>query len=206
MFIICQPPVHVIRTGTGSQGEPSLYFSVTSTYYWIYSDKGSGASMDVTIYRPMPSDPAYKIIGDYAQGNYYAPTGSTLIVRALNDDPNNPLLQPPKDYSLVWNDKGSGGDYDGSIWYPVAPDGYLSIGYVGQTGYDKPYIPNYACVRRDMCVDSIPGPLIWNDRHSGAHMDVSVYQLMGVTGVFLAQGNYNPYVGPCHKFAGITNT
>lgn len=204
MFTPGQPPIHVIRTGKeGAQGEPTLQVSVTSIYSWIYDDRGSGANMDVTIYRPTPSDPTYKILGDYAQGNYSAPSGSSLIVRAINDDPNFPLLKQPVDYSEVWNDKGSGGHHDGSIWFPVPPDGYLSIGFVCQAGYSKPSVQNYACVRRDLCIDSSPGQLIWNDRSSGAHMDVSLYQLIGVTGVFLAQGNYNPYTGPCHKLSGM---
>jgi hypothetical protein len=159
--------------------------------------------MDVTIYRPTPTDTSYSIIGDYAQGNYSAPTGSSLIVRAINDDPNFPLLKEPIDYREVWNDKGSGGTYDGSIWYPVAPDGYLSIGYVCQGGYTKPIIPSYRCVRKDLCIDASPGQLIWNDRNSGASRDVSLYQIIGVMGAFLAQANYNPYTGPCHKLSGM---
>ena len=204
MLTLGQPPIHTIRAGKeGAQGEPTLQVSVTSLYSWIYDDRGSGASMDVSIYRPTPSDPTYKILGDYAQGNYYSPSGSSLIVRAINDDPQFPLLKQPVDYSEVWNDKGSGGNHDGSIWFPVPPDGYLSIGFVCQSGYSKPSVANYACVRRDLCVDSSPGQLIWNDRNSGAHMDVSLYQLIGVTGVFLAQGNYSPYTGPCHKLSGM---
>lgn len=206
MFSSSQPPIHIIRTGKGAegvQGEPTLQVSTTSIYFWIYNDKGTGAHMDVSIYRPTPTDSSYSILGDYAQGNYYSPSGTSLIVRAINDDPQFPLLKSPIDYSEVWNDKGSGGHHDGSIWFPVPPDGYISIGFVAQAGYDKPSIPSYACVRRDLCVDAEPGQLIWNDRHSGAHMDVSLYQIIGVTSAFVAQGNYNPYTGPCHRLSGM---
>ena len=206
-MLISDPPLHVIRTGKAAQagqvaqGEPTLFVSTTSIYTWLYNDSGSGASMDVSIYRPTPSDGTYKIIGDYAQGNYNPPVGTSLIVKAINDDPNFPLIKPPVDYTEVWNDKGSGGNHDGSIWFPVPPDGYISIGFVCQTGYNKPSISNYACLRKDLCVDASPGQLIWNDRSSGASKDVSLYQIVGVSSSFLAQGNYNPYVGPCHKLA-----
>jgi len=210
-MLISEPPIQIIRTGKAAaqapgaqviQGEPTLFVSTTSVYTWLYNDSGSGASMDVTLYRPAPTDISYSILGDYAQGNYSNPTGTSLIVKAINDDPNFPLIKLPIDYSEVWDDKGSGGNHDGSVWFPVPPDGYISIGFVGQTGYSKPSLQNYACLRRDLCVDAAPGQLIWNDRNSGAHGDISIYQIVGVPGSFVAQSNYNPYIGPCHKLAG----
>lgn len=201
------PPIHIIRAGgkTGAEvkGEPTLIVSTTSIYNWLYNDKGSGAGMDVTIYRPVSSDDSFSIIGDYAQGNYEQPTGTSLIVKAINDDPNNPLLKPPYDYNEVWNDHGSGGDHDGSIWFPVPPNGYYSLGFVCNGGYNKPSISNYACVRKDLVVDAQPGSLIWNDRGSGAYKDVSIYQIIGVSSAFVAQSNYNPYTGQCHKLASM---
>jgi Vacuolar protein sorting-associated protein 62 len=198
------PPTHVIRTGKkgeSAKGEPTLIVSNTSYYTWLYDDRGSGATMDVTIWRPIPSDNSFYIIGDYAQGNYSAPVGSSFIVEAINDDPKAPLLKEPVDYNEVWNDHGSRGNHDGSIWYPVPPNGYITIGFVGQTGYTKPYIPNYRCVRRDLTTPAQAGALIWDDKKSGANMDVSLYQILGVPSAFVAQGSYGPYTGPCNKLA-----
>jgi hypothetical protein len=200
------PPVQVIRasgkTDASAKGEPTLHVSNTSIYVWIYNDKGSGAQKDGSFYRPVPSDPEYYILGDYAQGNYSEPSGSSVIVKAINDDPNSPLLKEPIHYNEVWNDKGSGGHYDGSIWYPVAPDGYIAIGFVCNGGYNEPWIPSYRCVRKDLVIDAQPGSLIWSDKGSGTDKDVSVYQIIGVTSAFVAQGNYDPYTGPCRKLAG----
>ena len=205
MSSLSQPPIHVIRVGNAKQegqtleAEPYLIVSTTSQYTWLYNDRGTGANMDVSIWRPLPADNTFSIVGDYAQNNYYDPAGTSLIVKAINDDPSNPLLKPPINYSEIWDDKGSGGTHDGSIWWPVPPDGYLSLGFVGQNGYSKPFIPNYACVRKDFCKDSVSGLLIWNDKGSGANKDVSIYKLEGVKGAFVAQSNYSPYVGPAHK-------
>jgi Vacuolar protein sorting-associated protein 62 len=199
-------PIQVIRasgkTGESAKGEPTLIVSTTSNYGWLYNDQGSGAHMDVSIYRPQPSDSSYSILGDYAQGNYSGPTGNSLIVKAVNDDPANPLLKYPMGYAQVWNDHGSGGHNDGSIWFPVAPDGYRAIGFVCVGGYDPPILANYACLRRDLTVDAQAGSLIWNDQGSGAHMDVSLYQNPSVASTFVAQGNYNPYTGACYKLSG----
>ena len=188
-------------TSRVSQGEPSLYVSYTSNYNFVYNDTGSGSDGDVTIYRPAPTDVNYFIVGDYAQGNYGAPAGSSIIVSAVNDDPDHPLLAVPSGYQQIWNDKGSGGDYDGSVWRPIAPDGYLVLGCVGNQGYDQPVIPNYRCIRKDMVTDAAVGAWIWSDKGSGADNDVSLYQNAGASGLFVAQGNYDPYTGPCFKLA-----
>ncbi|HET9712882.1 MAG TPA: Vps62-related protein [Pyrinomonadaceae bacterium] len=208
-MLISGPPIQVIRASalagtTRVKGEPQLLYSTTSSYGWLYNDSGSGASMDVSIYRPSPSDSTYFILGDYAQGNYNPPVGSSIIVKPVDDDPNFPLIKLPKDYTEVWNDRGSGGDHDGSIWWPVAPDGYISIGFVCQTGYSKPSLTNYACVRKDLCLDTTAGSLIWNDKNSGADNDVSLYLLNGVSSSFVAQPSYDPYTGPAHKLKLLT--
>lgn len=182
-----------------AKGQPTLLVSNTSNYNWLYADNGTGASMDVTIYRPAPTDTSFFIVGDYAQGNYNPPVGTSLTVKAINDDPANPLLKAPIKYNQIWNDHGSGGKYDGSIWHPIAPDGYVALGDVCATGYNEPAIPNYMCIRKDLVTESSAGTLIWNDRGSGAGMDVSIYQLLGVAGAFVAQGNYNPYSSACYK-------
>ncbi|HEX7316671.1 MAG TPA: Vps62-related protein [Pyrinomonadaceae bacterium] len=197
-------PLRIIRpsgpkTEKTTQAEPTLLVSLTSNYNWLYNDHGTGSSMDVSVYRPAPSDSTFFIVGDYAQGNYNNPYGPSLIVKALNDNPSNPLLKAPTGYSQVWNDHGSGGTYDGSFWYPVAPDGYVSIGCVCNGGYNPPVIPQYMCVRKDLTTSAQGGPLIWNDRGSGANMDVSLYQIVDVPGTFVAQGNYNPLNTPVWK-------
>jgi hypothetical protein len=196
-----EAPVHVIHLG--AQGEPTLLISTTSNYTWLYNDKGSGADMDVTIWRPTPTNTDYYIIGDYAQGNYSQPTGSSLIVMALNDDPNNPLIKAPVGYTEVWNDHGSGGDNDGSVWFPVPPDGYISIGFLGQTGYNAPS-PKYACLRRDLVQQTQVGTLIWSDKGSGANGDVALYSIVGVPNAFVAQANYNPYNGSVYQIKGAS--
>lgn len=196
-----QRPIRIPALPPGTvktTAQPYLLLSYTYYYTWIYDDSGSGATMDVCIWRPNPPD-GYFIIGDYAQGNYGEPTDPATIVTAVND-PNNTLLQPPLWYEQVWNDRHSGGDFDGSIWAPSAPDNYVSIGCVGQLGYDSPSIPGYRCINRSLVENGQLGNLIWNDRHSGATLDVELFADLDIVGIFLAQGNYNPYTGPCFAF------
>jgi len=197
-----EDPIRVIRTA--AKGEPYLITGHTSLYTFLYNDRQTGGVHDVTIYRPNPENQSWYSIGDYAQNNYHPPTGSSPIILAVNDDPDNPLIKPPKEYRQVWNDKGSGGLHDGSIWFPVPPDGYISIGFVSQTGYQPPGTSgtpaiHYGCVRQDQVERATAGPAIWNDRHSGAHQDVTIYEINGEQCVFLAQPNYDPYSGQAYR-------
>jgi len=96
---LSQPPVHVIRVGKAKQegqsleSEPYLIVSTTSQYTWLYNDRGTGAHMDVSIWRPAPTDNTFSIVGDYAQSNYYDPAGTSLIVKAINDVAHSANIQ-----------------------------------------------------------------------------------------------------------------
>jgi hypothetical protein len=194
----------LVRASQAVQGEPSLLLSTTGSYNWVTSDKGSGADADVTIFRPNPDDSSYFIIGDYAQGNYGNPTGSSVIVKAINDDPLSPLLKPAKSWSCVWTDKGSGGDYDWSIWAAVVPDGYTAIGMVATLGYSAPDIQNYRCLRKDLVQQTTATTQVWSDSGSGADSDVTIWAIGGMPNAFVAQGNYTPYSGTVYLIKGVS--
>ncbi|NJL26985.1 MAG: Vps62-related protein [Thermoanaerobaculia bacterium] len=187
---------------TADQGEPTLLIGNTSQYNWVWNDSGSGANDDVTVWRPSPTDSTFSIIGDYAQGNYSDPTGTSLTLKAINDNPSAPLLAAPVGWRQVWNDKGSGGDHDGSIWSPVPPDGYVALGHVANSGYDAPNISNFVCVRRDLVETTQVGAIIWADHGSGANSDLTLYSIQGVQSAFVGQANYNPFSGTVYKIKG----
>ena len=199
-----QSPVSIIhRKGVTApvKGEPALLVSTTSSFKFITDDRGSGASMDLTIYRPAPVEGRF-IVGDYAQGNYNPAEGAALIIWAVNEDPNYPILKAPTGFTQIWNDRGSGARLDTVIWRPVAPDGYITLGCVATAENKQPEIALYRCIRQDYVEDTGVGNLIWNDRKSGAHASVSLWQLEGVRGAFVAQANYDPYIGQADKVAG----
>ncbi|HEV8583058.1 MAG TPA: Vps62-related protein [Thermoanaerobaculia bacterium] len=163
---------------------PVLVLSTTSRFERIWWDKGSGADMDGAFYRPQPQD-GFFILGDYGQGNYNSPNGTALTIRVDQDDPNQPALKPPDDYVLVYSDKGSGADEDGSFWAPIPPFGYVVCGHVVQRGYQKPSVPSFRCLRYDLAKSvTIAGNLIWNDRGSGAEMDVSIYRNLALNTIY----------------------
>ncbi|MCP4111816.1 MAG: Vps62-related protein [Desulfobacteraceae bacterium] len=86
-------------------------------------------------------------------------------------------LAPPVSYNQIWNDRDSGGEEDGSIWLPVPPEGYTAIGGVAQTGNEMPKIENLRCVRTNLVTIGSVGELIWDDKNSGATLDISIWQI-----------------------------
>ena len=173
-----------------------LKFGTSSSFELKWNDQGSGADRDGAFYRPIP-DAGFFILGDYGQNNYSAPRGTVITVTEIDSNPKDPLLAPPIDYVLIWADTGSGADRDGSFWQPLPPNGYVALGCVSQSGYEKPSIADYRCLRLDQVKPGESSGLIWNDRGSGADSDVSVYGT-AVTNVIHAQGNYNPPEGPIY--------
>jgi hypothetical protein len=84
----------------------------------------------------------------------------------------------PVSYTKIWDDGKSGGKNDGTIWRPNAPSGYVSLGDVATGGYDAPSTNDIWCVREDLVVESDYDPTkIWDDRGSGARMNVSVWAI-----------------------------
>lgn len=186
---------------TGSKEGPTLHVSITEHYSWIWNDKGSGSSADCTVWRPQVAPgQGYFIIGDYAQGNYNTPVGGSLVVSSVNDDPNSPLLMPPDGWVQVWNDKGSGGDYDGAIWAPTPPAGYYALGHVATAGYHAPSIAEFRCVRADLLEPTNAGSIIWADHKSGVKEDCTLFSIPLVPNAFVSQRNYAPsYQGPLFR-------
>jgi hypothetical protein len=140
---------------------------------WVYDDRGSGADRDVSVWRPnVAKYPGYYSLGDVAVP-FYGPHNMQALLVSTGSGSN--VLAPPVDYTLVWNDKGSGGDSDGSFWKPIAPAGYTCLGTVTVRGYTKPSTDLIRCVKSEYVLPA-NATFIWSDRGSGADMDVTLYR------------------------------
>ena len=183
---ICQPDI----------AQPTLVVSNTNNFTYVINDAGSHASKDVTIWRPTPDSPDFFIIGDYAQPNYNAPSGTAYIVKALNDDPNHPLLVPPKSFSFVWQHEDGSGDTQMTLWQPIAPDNYVAIGCVAwlrDSGQPTPAsFPSYRCVRLDLVESTGIVGEIWNDHGTKSRWDGSIWSIASVPNAFVAVQSYDP--------------
>jgi hypothetical protein len=145
-----------------------------------WSDKGSGADLDGFFFTPS-AESSYYIIGGYASRKGDPNAKKCVIsVRPSKSNPEETpeLLVPPSDWSLIWTDKGSGADTDGSMWHGVPPGkGYKCLGSVAQKGYKKPVLSNYRCVHSGLTKKIQNKSIVWTDKGSGADRDVTVFNL-----------------------------
>jgi len=140
-----------------------------SDYAWIYDDTGSGAFADGSIWRPVVPD-GYVSIGDVAHASHAEPAFATLVIR---DDPD--ALRPPLAYEQIWNDVGTLGDHDVTIWNPIPPPGYACLGSVATPSHDvPPALGQIRCVHQRYLVRG-EASLTWTDAGSLGFQDAGLW-------------------------------
>lgn len=100
----------------------SLDIKYVNQYDLVWWDKGSGGDHDGSYYRPKTPAGYYRL-GHYGMGGYGAPTEASIVVKELKPG----MLVRPVGYSKIWDDSGSGADWDGSFWQPNPPQGYKCL-------------------------------------------------------------------------------
>lgn len=138
----------------------------------IWKDSGSGGYHDISIFRPRgPS--GYYVVGDIAIGNYGSPR-TALLAKAM--DGKEDVFANPTSFRRRWTDRGSGADWDVSFWEPICPYSYLPLGHAAVRSHgSSPPRERFACVKHTHVVQG-DWNWVWNDRGTGANVDVSVYQ------------------------------
>ena len=192
-------PVWVYDCQVLDVGELLITFCDVFQYRW--DDRGSGGDYDGSYYHPLP--PAdFKALGSLGFRSYYNPNGihAVMVVKAK---PGSNALVAPLDYTLVYNDIGSGANDDGSFWTPVPPTGYIAMGTVAQSGYGKPSLNDVVCVREDLTIIGESGDFIWIDQGTGANMWLGTWKIDPpdagphedaylATGTFVGWEHWNP--------------
>jgi len=152
-----------------------LLIKYVDQFTWEWSDYGSGADDDGSYWQPV-APTGYYPLGSVGGDAWSDPTNvkAAIVVRELND---SGALAAPTDYQLIWNDSGSGADYDGSFWLPIPPAGYVACGVVAQQGWSKPGLNEVRCVRSDLVSNGKVGSWIWDDSGSGASSDFGSWEI-----------------------------
>ena len=104
--------------------------------------------LDLSIWRPQPPQ-GYHSIGDYAERTQSPNPGSGAIaIKEVKKDPKAlSLLAAPIGYTPVWSSELTSGIYGHvSIWRPMAPPGYVALGYVANRGLSQPSLDDMKCV------------------------------------------------------------
>lgn len=127
-FIFCSLYVHA------TQGSPPpIIFKRTTSFTWIYSDSGTGADRDVSIWSPSDPEYGYFPVGDVAVASHCSLGISATVVKEIVPG----SLAAPLSFTEIWNDRGSGGTYDVRIMRMNPPSGFTCLGHVAVLGYSN---------------------------------------------------------------------
>ncbi|MFT5834712.1 MAG: hypothetical protein ACI97N_002352 [Cognaticolwellia sp.] len=166
----------------------SLELASVSEFTHVYSDRGTGSNMDLSIWAPvLPS--GYFALGHLAKNGYEAPNTSMTVVKGLVKG----AIAYPTGYTLVWKDEGSGGNQDGAFWEPIAPAGYSALGTVVTASWSQPPLTAVVCLRNDLLWAENISDLIWNDKGSGASSDLSLWNLQASSATLISSGSFFSY-------------
>ncbi len=181
-----------------------LLINFTTEFHLLWNDKGSGAHMSASFWRPEISANHlnnYFSLGDVAVEGY-SQINNRKIVAVVSDANavDGTALRPPERLAAVWNNQGSKGAAEISVWRPIPPAGYVAMGNVCSVGYDSPPLTAIRCVRADLVIASQLGEIIWNDKGSRANVDFSAWDIIPpeaqpgeaylAPGTFLGVGSY----------------
>ncbi|KAF8909592.1 hypothetical protein CPB85DRAFT_1307380 [Mucidula mucida] len=139
------------------------------------TDSGSGASKDISVWRPN-LDADWYYLGQGAESNWNnAPLG--IVVHALEPD----ALRDVVGWERVWDDAGSHKGTDFALWRGIPPnDEYVVVGGIFSTnkGWAEPDYDQrrgIKAIRRNLLVTDDTFQ-VWNDKGTHAAKDGSVWK------------------------------
>ncbi|MCH2040143.1 MAG: ricin-type beta-trefoil lectin domain protein [Saccharospirillaceae bacterium] len=137
-------------------------------YNWVWNDNDSGADTDASIWRPIAPQ-GFVCLGDVTTTNHgIAP--STDLIRCVHES----YVQASQHTNWKWNDNGSGGKYDVSLWDGHNSDGSsLNTGSMrANRGHSAPARNLFQLIKRDR-TQEVTGPEFRELKVMGVCMDTS---------------------------------
>jgi len=161
----------------------------------VSSDRGSGAKMNLAVYRPK-----------LPEGWYWVGQSGNCSAKLIRVKPLVPgVVTGPLSYHCAWTDAGSGKDHGYSLWNISPQPNYRALGGIARLGKKRTdwvspngdEVKGVACVHESLCAEGDIGGLIWNDAGTHARADGSVWEIKpkGENGIhahtFFCQGNHS---------------
>lgn len=152
----------------------------TLEFQRIWTDSGALSGLGgVSIWRPIAPLGCW-ILGDcFMNGFDPPPYVNTLQIGELSyGELGNQYLADPDKYELVWHDGNPKVDQRLSIWNPIAPCGYISMGSIASIGMSPPDV-DVKCIAQQLTLKGLPprAPL-WHV--SGDHMTINPFSVWRV--------------------------
>ncbi|KAJ0444039.1 putative vacuolar protein sorting-associated protein [Helianthus annuus] len=170
------PPGGGFAGGTIDFG--GLLVSQVTTFNKIWSaNEGGPGNAGATFYDAASIPEGFSVLGCYSQPNNMPLFGHILVGKDVTNNPSNPTLKSPIDYTLVWSSVSLNikNDGDGYIWFPNPPDGYKAVGYVVTSSSEKPALNRVSCVRSDLTDTLESDEWVWGPSKSLNASGFNVY-------------------------------
>ena len=139
---------HIIKYRSNFKFKQRLYKKTTKYFNKIHTFVSGKGQID--IWRADPIENFYPL-GDMLT---FTPSNESTVVPIFTTYLVNGATENPINYELIWNNKGSYNSKKCSIWKPIAPDGFISLGYIVHNSYTMPSVDLVRCVATDF-VDEI---------------------------------------------------
>jgi len=154
-----------------------LLIRYVNAFAWQWNDEDSGGTYFISYWHPVAdTGNGWYPVGSLARNTWNTPVPTVPMV-VVKDSLGTGALASPTDYVLVYNDAGSGGKHDGSMWKPVCPGGYVALGVVTNSGYGKPALDAVRCVKARYTTPGTIGDWLYDDRNTGADRYLSLWEI-----------------------------
>jgi hypothetical protein len=186
-----------------------LRVTMTSSLNWAWDNNSYGSNRGCCFWNPGHQG-NMRPLGSVCVGkrNYWETNWRAVILFGQNPDSTNPIpaVKRPTDYWRTWWESNDHSWHMGSVWRPIAPDGYVALGDVMVNSVEKPSLDQIWCLRADLVKPATYWPAsVWDDRGSGKSQDISIWaivpEVMSVNGAesiplfadtFIHSSNYGP--------------
>ncbi|WP_028810945.1 Vps62-related protein [Streptomyces flavidovirens] len=159
-------------------GALQLSFANQFSFAWNDKDTGSKFKNDIAFWRPgrFSSTARPPAVGNLVVKDFHDPHGRFNYLFLDEAAAGGQMLKAPVDYRFLWNDRGTGSKFYGTIWRPIPPPGYVVLSDLFWPGRDKPPLNAVSCVRKTLDGRNYVRPAeigheVWNDRGSGSSGD-----------------------------------
>jgi hypothetical protein len=153
-----------------------LLIRYVNDYVWQWNDSESEGTYYISYWHPVAGGDGWFPLGSIAWNTWGNPSPTVPMVVA-KDSGGTGALAAPIDYAYIYDDSGSGGRYDGSMWKPVCPAGYVALGAVTNSGYGKPPLDAVRCVEASYTTPGTIGAWLYDDRNTGATDYLSLWEI-----------------------------
>lgn len=163
------PPISPSASSQQSTSDPTAspkcaQFKKADELAYIWDDAGTDADKDFRTSRAKKDGDWYPI-GDCGNDTCSKPQ---YLIRSVYG-------KHPVGFEKVWDDKGSGGWKDYSLWKPIAPVGYKCVGHVGNSHHNnEPEKESIMCVPSCAVEKGSSKGSVWTDSGSGANQDAHI--------------------------------